>query len=175
MGFSGGASGKEPARQWRRHKRCGFHPLEEVMATHPSLLAWRISIDRAAWWATVHGVEKSWTRLKWLSMHARYSHFQWQSTALSGHFPGGYGWAATDGKHLCFSCSFSLAYILCANFISIVDICRLQLSNTSLMASVYPNYFSHFDSCLLKVESGKFSSWGLFSARIAAGDLGPYN
>ena len=39
-------------------------PLEEGMATHSSILAWRISMDRAAWWATVHGVEKSWTRLK---------------------------------------------------------------------------------------------------------------
>ena len=27
-------------------------------------------IDRGAWWATVHGVTKSWTRLKRLYMHA---------------------------------------------------------------------------------------------------------
>ena len=27
-------------------------------------------MDRQAWWATVHGVTKSWTQLKWLSMHA---------------------------------------------------------------------------------------------------------
>ena len=26
--------------------------------------------DRGAWRATVHGVAKSWTRLKWLSLHA---------------------------------------------------------------------------------------------------------
>ena len=25
--------------------------------------------DRGAWWATAHGVAKSWTRLKWLSTH----------------------------------------------------------------------------------------------------------
>ena len=25
--------------------------------------------DREAWWATVHGVTKSWTRLKWLCTH----------------------------------------------------------------------------------------------------------
>ena len=31
-------------------------PLEEGMATHSSILAWRISMDRRAWWATVHGV-----------------------------------------------------------------------------------------------------------------------
>ena len=34
-------------------------PLEKSMATHSSILAWRISMDREAWWATVHGVTKS--------------------------------------------------------------------------------------------------------------------
>ena len=38
-------------------------PLEESMATHSSILAWRIPMDRGAWWATVHRVTKSWTRL----------------------------------------------------------------------------------------------------------------
>ena len=37
-------------------------PLEESMATH-SRIAWRIPMDRGAWWATVHGVAKSQTRL----------------------------------------------------------------------------------------------------------------
>ena len=36
-------------------------PLEEDMATHPSIVAWRIPIDRGAWQATVHGVTKSLT------------------------------------------------------------------------------------------------------------------
>ena len=36
-------------------------PLEEGMATHSSILAWRISVDRRVWWAIVHGVAKSWT------------------------------------------------------------------------------------------------------------------
>ena len=31
-------------------------PLEEDMATHLSILAWRIPKDRGAWWATVHEV-----------------------------------------------------------------------------------------------------------------------
>ena len=34
-------------------------PLEEGMATHSSILAWRIPMDRGAQWATVRGVEKS--------------------------------------------------------------------------------------------------------------------
>ena len=37
-------------------------PLEEEMATHSSILAWRIPMDRGVWWATAHGVAKSQTR-----------------------------------------------------------------------------------------------------------------
>ena len=37
--------------------------LEEGMATHSSILAWRIPMDRQAWQATVHGVTKSQTQL----------------------------------------------------------------------------------------------------------------
>ena len=38
-------------------------PLEKGMATHSSILAWRIPLDREAWWATVHRVTKNWTPL----------------------------------------------------------------------------------------------------------------
>ena len=38
-------------------------PLEKGIATHSSILAWRIPIDRGAQWATVHGVAKSQTPL----------------------------------------------------------------------------------------------------------------
>ena len=33
--------------------------LEESMATHSSILAWRIPMDRGAWWAAVHVVAKN--------------------------------------------------------------------------------------------------------------------
>ena len=36
-------------------------PLKKGMATHSSTLAWRISMDRGAWRATVHGVVKNQT------------------------------------------------------------------------------------------------------------------
>ena len=36
-------------------------PLEEGMATHSSILAWRIPTDRGAWQATVHRATKSQT------------------------------------------------------------------------------------------------------------------
>ena len=38
-------------------------PLVEGMATHCSILVWRIPTDRGAWRAMVLGVEKSQTRL----------------------------------------------------------------------------------------------------------------
>ena len=38
-------------------------PLEEGMATHSSILAWRIPMDRGTWRATVHRVAESRTRL----------------------------------------------------------------------------------------------------------------
>ena len=59
-------SGKESVYQCRRHVRIqslGWEdPLEEGMATHSSILAWRIPLVRGAWWATVHGVTKSQTQ-----------------------------------------------------------------------------------------------------------------
>ena len=45
-------------------------PLEEGMATHSSILAWRIPLDRGAWRAAVHEVKKSQTRLSSLA-HAK--------------------------------------------------------------------------------------------------------
>ena len=36
-------------------------PLEGLVIQ--SWVAWKIPMDREAWWATIHGVTKSWTRL----------------------------------------------------------------------------------------------------------------
>ena len=38
-------------------------PLEKDVATHSGNLAWKNSMDRRAWQATVHMVTKSWTQL----------------------------------------------------------------------------------------------------------------
>ena len=46
-------------------------PLGEGMATHSSILAWRIPVDRGAWQAAVQGVAKSRTRLKQVSKHTQ--------------------------------------------------------------------------------------------------------
>ena len=40
------------------------------MATYSSILAWRITMDRGAWQPIIHGVTKSWTRLKGLGTHS---------------------------------------------------------------------------------------------------------
>ena len=45
----------------------GKIPQEEGMATHSSILAWEIYVDRGTWQALVHGDAKSQTRLKRLS------------------------------------------------------------------------------------------------------------
>ena len=37
------------------------------MATHSNILAWRIPMDRGAWWATVHGDNKEADMTKQLS------------------------------------------------------------------------------------------------------------
>ena len=44
-------------------------PLEKGMATHSSILAWRIPMDREVWQATVHKVAKSRTRLTDFHFH----------------------------------------------------------------------------------------------------------
>ena len=65
MGFPGSTSDKEPACKCRRHKRhrldpwVGKIPLEEGMATHSSILAWRIPMDRGAWQIAVRGITES--------------------------------------------------------------------------------------------------------------------
>ena len=71
-GFWGGSVEKTTCqcrgckRQWVQSLGWEDH-LEKEMATHSSILAWRIPMDRGAWWATVHGVTKSRTQLKQLS------------------------------------------------------------------------------------------------------------
>ena len=53
---------KTPPAMWETWVRSldWKDPLEEGMATHCSILAWGIPMDRGAWWATVRGVAKSW-------------------------------------------------------------------------------------------------------------------
>ena len=54
---------KNPPAMWEiRVRSLGQEDtVEEKMATQSSILAWRIPMDRGAWWATAHGVAKSQT------------------------------------------------------------------------------------------------------------------
>ena len=74
-------NGKESACQCRRRRRRGLilglrrssgggngNPLQYSCLGN--------SMDRGAWWATVHGVTKSWTRLSNWTYHAHPSHYK---------------------------------------------------------------------------------------------------
>ena len=52
---------KNPPALWETWVRSlGWEdPLKRGMATHSSILAWRIPMNRGAWQATVHGVSES--------------------------------------------------------------------------------------------------------------------
>ena len=71
-GLSGATSGKELTCQCRRHKRYGFNPwvgkipwrgdpLEDGMATHSSILAWRIPWIEEPGKLQSMGVANHWT------------------------------------------------------------------------------------------------------------------
>ena len=54
---------KNPPAMWETWvQSLGWEdPLEEGIATHSSILAWRVPMDQGAWRATVNGVAKSQT------------------------------------------------------------------------------------------------------------------
>ena len=65
MGFPVGSDGKESTCNAEDLRSLGQEdPLGEGMATHSSILVWRIWMDKVTQQATVHGVKKS---LTWLS------------------------------------------------------------------------------------------------------------
>ena len=76
VGFPGGACGKEPACQCRRPSEREVrslyqeNPLEKEMATHSSILAWRIPWTEEPGRIQSMGLKKSQTRLKWRSTYA---------------------------------------------------------------------------------------------------------
>ena len=62
------------------------------MATHSSILAWRISMDRGAWQAVVHGVTMSQIRLSYFTFtyhfHALEKEMATHSSVLAWRIPG---------------------------------------------------------------------------------------
>ena len=77
--FPGGASGKEPACQRRRHKKHGFDPWVRKIpwgrARQSSILAWRIPrTEELSGLQSIHRVTKSQTWLKRLKHTLTHSH-----------------------------------------------------------------------------------------------------
>ena len=62
------------------------------MAPHSSTLAWKNPMDREAWWAAVHGVTKSQTRLSdfpfTFHIHALEKEMATHSSVLAWRIPG---------------------------------------------------------------------------------------
>ena len=62
LGFPGSSAGKESicnAGDPDKIPESGEDSLERGMATHISILAWRIPVDRGAWQAAVHRMTES--------------------------------------------------------------------------------------------------------------------
>ena len=76
---------------------------EKAMAPHSSTLAWRIPWIGGAWWAAVHGVAKSRTRLSDFTFHLSLSCIgrgngnPLQYSCLEDPMDGGAWWAAVHG------------------------------------------------------------------------------
>ena len=64
--FPGGTSGKEPACQFRKHKRLRFNLWggKILGGGNGNPLQYSCQENREAWWAIVHGVAESQTGLK---------------------------------------------------------------------------------------------------------------
>ena len=89
QGFPGVTSGKKPACQHRRHQRLEFSPWVGKIPWRGYGNSFQYSclenpMDRGAWWATVHGVTKSWAQLKRLSMHT-HKKLKWKQMNLYFH------------------------------------------------------------------------------------------
>ena len=70
--------------------------LEEGMATHSNIPAWRIPMDREAWRATVHGVTKS--GHDWV-------------TKMYSWIPGNMSGACRNEKDICWMNDFLVFYV----------------------------------------------------------------
>ena len=84
LGFPGGSDGEESTcNREDLIQSLGWDDLlDESMATHPSILARKIPMDRGAWRATAHGVAKSQTRLRDEAQHTCHKHEKYKPTLL---------------------------------------------------------------------------------------------
>ena len=64
-------------------------PLEEGMATHFSILAWRIPMDRGPWRTTVHGILQA-RILEWVAFPFSKGSSQPRDRTQVSHIAGGF-------------------------------------------------------------------------------------
>ena len=92
---------------WETRVSLGWeNTMEEGTATHSSILAWKIPMDRQAWRATVHAVSR--VRLYWVTKHSRKLLSLGLGRWLSGaqmRLPPPFGFLAQ--KNLLFRCVYS--------------------------------------------------------------------
>ena len=128
--FKFSMTSKGPTCQCRRHKGRGFDPW---IRKFPWRRAWqstpvflpRKSHGQRSLLATVHGVKKSWTQLKGLSMHAcievkidaEYQE-EWLARAVPGIFPNRIHFSPSPHRKACFCCSVAQ---LCPTLCDLMD------------------------------------------------------
>ena len=92
-GFLDGSAGKESACQCGRHNRWEFNPgsgrfpVEGNGNLGSPVFSPGKFHGQGAWWATVHGVKKSWTQLstrRWGSDTTGWLHFQFSLSCIEG-------------------------------------------------------------------------------------------
>ena len=85
-----GQAGAFPA--WVLISYSQHHSMEKAMAPHSSTLAWKNPMDGGAWWAAVHGVARSRTRLSNFTFtfhfHALEKEMATHSSVLAWRIPG---------------------------------------------------------------------------------------
>ena len=67
------------------------------MAPHSSTLAWKNPMDGGAWWAAIHGVAKSWTRLSDFTFTFHFHALEKEIAPLQGSCLENPWWAAIYG------------------------------------------------------------------------------
>ena len=127
------------------------------MATHSSILAWRIPMDRGAQGAAVHGVAKSRTRLKQQSVHP-----QWAVVVTVKHYfilKNTFIYLAASGlscivRDLLLQCMDSLVVMLRLRS------CGVWAQLLCRMESQLPNQGSNPFPCTCKVDSSTLDHQG---------------
>ena len=64
-------------------------PLEEEMATHSSILAWRIPMNKGAWWVAVHGILQD-RILEWVAFPFSRGSSEPRDRTQVSHIAGGF-------------------------------------------------------------------------------------